>query len=376
MQLPVRTLAQYVQDMSVVVQATAARTVDVSIGSVVRALLEANAAIAVWLQWLVSQMLLASRASTCTGTDLDSWMADFGMVRLNATRARGQVRFSRHTALSAAVIPPGVQVSTADGGAQFEVLADSSHIAWDADLAAYLLPSGQSDVVLPVQAGVDGVGGNVQAGTITALASAVAGIDTVDNPSPMTGGVEAETDEIFRSRFRTYINSRSRSTRDAVAFAVASVRQGLFFVIHENIDPSGAARPGHFVVTIDDGTGAPESTLLDTVRSAVDVVRPVGSTFSVLAPSVVTVTIEVEVVAEDLSLLQRQELRNAVTDALARHVAGLDIGQVLSLTRIAQTVYAVSSDISNVRNVRIDGQATDLIPAPRESIRPGFIAVV
>lgn len=365
MQLPVRTLSQYVQDMSVVLQANAARAVDVSIGSVVRALLEANAAIAVWLQWLVSQMLLASRAATSGGADLDSWMADFGLARLAATVAAGQVRFARYTPQSAALIPPGAQVGTADGSVQFEVVADVAHPAWDPDLGLYVLAAGQAEIVLPVQARAAGLGGNVQAGSIVTLASSIAGVDMVGNTHAMTGGLEAEADATFRARFRTYINSRSRSTRDAVAFAVASVRQGMFFAIHENIDAAGGTRPGHFVVTIDDGTGAPPSTLVDTVRLAVDAIRPVGSTFSVLPPHVVTADVELELDTDDLGLMQRQELRNAVSAAVARYVTGLDIGQVLSATRIAQVAYATSPDVLNVRNIRINGAAADLVPGAR-----------
>ena len=115
MQLNLKSFSQVVQDMGAALQGSASALVDVSVGSVVRAIFEANAGIALWIQWLVLQVLSMTRASTSVGADLDTWMADFGLVRLPATPASGTATFSRYALGLPALVPVGTQLKTADG---------------------------------------------------------------------------------------------------------------------------------------------------------------------------------------------------------------------------------------------------------------------
>src|ERR1700744_1812451 len=95
MNLNLKGFAQLIQDMSSALQSSATALVDVSVGSVVRAIFEANASVVLWLQWLILQVLQMTRASTSSGPDLDSWMLDFGQTRLPAVPSTGIVTFSR-----------------------------------------------------------------------------------------------------------------------------------------------------------------------------------------------------------------------------------------------------------------------------------------
>ena len=135
----------------------------------------------------------------------------------------------------------------------------------------------------------------MQANTITLLASALPGIDSVNNASAFQNGLDAESDDAFRSRFRNFIASRSRATPIAVGYAISSIQQGLNYTIQENIDPSGQSLMGSFVVTVDDGSGSPSTALLATVQAAIDAVRPVGSIFSVQPPTVLTVDVSLTI---------------------------------------------------------------------------------
>ena len=89
MKLNLKGFSQLVQDMGAALQSSASTLVDVSVGSVVRAIFEANASVALWMQWLVLQVLQTTRASTSQGLDLDSWMLDFGQTRLASVPATG-----------------------------------------------------------------------------------------------------------------------------------------------------------------------------------------------------------------------------------------------------------------------------------------------
>src|ERR1700709_2601151 len=95
MKLSLRGFGQLIEDMSAALQSSATALVDVSVGSVVRAIFEANASVVLWLQWLILQVLQITRASTSAGADLDSWMADFGLSRRPAAASTGKFPFSR-----------------------------------------------------------------------------------------------------------------------------------------------------------------------------------------------------------------------------------------------------------------------------------------
>src|SRR3954468_22547782 len=115
MQLSLRTFNTLVQDMAAAVQAGAAQLLDLTSGSTLRAVIEADASVALWMQWLILQVLRTTRAATSTDVDLDSWMADYSLTRLPPVPATGVVTFSRFTPSIAAFVPVGTLVRTADG---------------------------------------------------------------------------------------------------------------------------------------------------------------------------------------------------------------------------------------------------------------------
>src|SRR3954464_6620280 len=195
MQLSLRTFNTLVQDMAAAVQASAAQLLDLTVGSTLRAVLEANASVCLWMQWLILQVLRTTRAATSTGADLDSWMADLSLTRLPAASATGIVTFSRITPTLAALVPAGALVRTADGTQTFSVLADTTHPGWAGASNGYVIASGLASLDLPVTALVPGNTGNVQADAISLLASAVPGIDSVSNASAFLNGLDAESDD-------------------------------------------------------------------------------------------------------------------------------------------------------------------------------------
>ena len=297
MQLALQDFTTLVRTMSAGVQGSARVLLDLTTGSVMRAILEANASVALWLQWLIVQVLTATRAATSVGADLDSWVGDFGLARLPGQPATTTLTFSRITPGLPASIPVGAQVKTADTTVTFAVLADPTNAAYSAATASFAVPASASAMTVTAQATVDGIIGNVQSGAISLLATAMPGIDAVTNPNTAAGGMDAEPDAALRTRFANFIDSRSRATPAAIAFTIQSLQQGLTYVLAENADPSGAARPGFFTVTVDDGSGAPPATLVAVVAAALDGVRPVGTQFAVQPPTVLRANITLTIAA-------------------------------------------------------------------------------
>ena len=227
MQLQLQSFTTLVQNMAAAVQSAATQLLDLTVGSTLRAILEANASIGLWMQWLILRVLQATRAATSDGADLDSWMADFSVSRLPALAASGTVTMSRFTPTAAAFIPTGALVRTADGMQTFAIVPATQHPEFNSMKDGYTLLAGVATLDVPVQATVPGVSGNVLAASISQLATAVPGIDSVTNAQRLQGGVDTETDSAFRARFTTFIDSRSRATPLAVGYAIANIQQDL-----------------------------------------------------------------------------------------------------------------------------------------------------
>ena len=113
MELSLRSFSTLVQDMCASAQGACADLLDVSVGSVTRALLESSASVALWLQYLILQVLTMTRLATSVGSDVDSWVGDFGLARLPGTMAVGSVTLTCLAPQSqSAVVPVGCMVRT------------------------------------------------------------------------------------------------------------------------------------------------------------------------------------------------------------------------------------------------------------------------
>ena len=373
MQLLLRNFSTLVEQTAAAVQGSAAQLLDFTTGSVLRALLEANASLGLWLQWLILLVLQTTRLATSSGLDVDSFGADFGMARLTAIAAQGSVTFSRYTPTMTTLIPVGTTITTSDSTTQFSVVTDTNNAAWSASQNGYLLGVGVASISVPVTATVPGSAGNVLPGTISLVTSALPGVDTVTNALALTIGLDAETDAAFRLRFQSFINSRTRATLQAVNYATTSIKQGVNCTVQENTDGNGDYTPGKFLVTVDDGSGFPPASLLSSIQTAVNLVRPVGSIFAVNAPTIMLADISLA-----LSIAQGSDSGiaiSAVNSAVTSFVNNLPVGGSLAYTRLAQLAYGASSAVNNVTGLTLQGGTADLEAAPAMVIKVGSLAI-
>lgn len=375
MQLSIRSFSEYVQDMGAALHAGSRYVLDLSVGSVLRSLLEAQASAVMWLQVLIADALEASRAGTARGGDLDTWMADFSLTRLPSVKAVGTVTLSRTSTLGDVSVPVGARVRTTATGSTFLIVADSNHARWHSDSTSYVLQTGENAVTVPIVAEKEGTSGNVLAGAIALLSSSIAGIDTVINDQPTTGGLDSESDAALRRRFADYLKSRSRATIDAVGFAIQSVRQGLLFRIYDGVDLIGQPRPGHFIIVVDDGSRSPTEQMIAAVARAVDEVRPVGSTFSVVPPTTHHCDVTCSITLPEMDNGTAMQIRTAAVQAVRGYLLQLGIGDMVPITRIAQVIYSSDSRITNVSNLLINGSNSDVSPSRLGAIVPRFVAV-
>jgi uncharacterized phage protein gp47/JayE len=300
-------------------------------------------------------------------------MLDFGQTRLPAVPSTGIVTFSRFVDTLSANIPIGTTIKTTDGSLSFSVTEDQTLSVWQPGASAYVLPSGISSADLPVTCTTAGSLGNVLADTITVISASLPGIDQVINANPLSNGTNAEGDPAFRSRFQSYLASRSRATLAAVRNAIANVQQGLDFAIEENTAPNGAAQVGSFLIIVDDGTGYPSSGLLSNVATAVDQVRPIGTTFAVVPPQVLVVNVSLTAILTSAATasLSAPSIQNYV----AIYLNSLPIGRGASVTRVAQNAYLAGAGIENITGIQLNGSSSDIAVSIGTVIKAGQVVV-
>jgi uncharacterized phage protein gp47/JayE len=240
-------------------------------------------------------------------------------------------------------------------------------------LGGYAMMAGEAEVDAPVRALVPGSQGNVQAGAVTLVAAALAGVDTVTNPAEFSGGLDAEEDSALRARFTGFMASLARATPAAIGFGIDSVQQGLRHVVRENVLPDGTPRLGSFVVVVDDGTGAPSSSLLAAVSSAVERMRPVGASYAVLAPTVTTADISLAVTVA--AGFDAGTVKGAVAAALRSYVDAMGLGQSLAWSRLVQVAYDASPAVENVGALLVNGATADVAVAAGCLVKAGEVVV-
>ena len=373
MALNTKTFSTLVSDQVTAMQAKAAGLVDLAIGSILRALAESNAGVAMWLQQLIVNLLVTTRAATCSGDDLDSWMADFSFTRLSAVQATGQVTFSRFTATNQALIPVGAQVTTTDGTQIYSVVVNTTSAAYSASLAGYVIAAGVSSLTVPVQANTAGTAGNAQAGTITVISGSIQYIDTVTNSTTFVNGEDAEADADFRARFVLWIASLSKATKAAIGYALSSMQSGVTYTLTENYAYNGTAQPGYFYAVVDDGSGAPSSTFISQAYAAIEAVRGFTVTFGVFPPSVLTANVTLVITTDSTG--NHATIVALVQAAIQEYIASLSLGQLLAYTQLAKVAYSASPLVTNVTSLTLNSGTADLAASAKQVIRAGTISV-
>lgn len=379
-----RTFGQLVQGQAAAIQARAAGLVDVTIGSICRAVIEATASVALWLQANIMALLATTRLSTSTGDDVDTWIADWGaapqpgdptlFARLPAQAATGQVTFSRFASTGSALVPVGATVSSADGTRVYTVTLDPTVPGFAVSLSGYLMNPNQNAITVPVACTTAGAGGNAAIGGINTITTAIPGVDLVTNAAAFINGADAETDDAVKLRFRNYVQALRRGTPEALAFAVTQLRRGVTAIVVENQEQSGAVRKGFVYLVVDDGTGRPSVDLLASARAAVMDAHAAGVEFAVYPPQVIPCDVRLTVTAAagaDRALVQA-----TVKDAVTNYLNGLAGGSPVLFSRLYQVAYDCSPDVQEVTALSLNNLTIDIPITINQVAKAGSITVL
>ena len=145
--------------------------------------------------------------NTKAGIELEQLVGIFGFGRLEGRRATGVVRMEVSTAATQNIeVQRGTQFWVPNGALDGGPL-------YFASTQPVVLAAGVYSVDIPVECTVPGTIGNVPPGSIVALSGNL-GATSVTNLVSMTGGIDTESDEQLRGRFRATLLRNIAGTAD------------------------------------------------------------------------------------------------------------------------------------------------------------------
>lgn len=374
MSLPLRSFSTLVQTAMVTAQASSGGKLALTIGTPGRALIESVSALGLWLQYILIQILCRTRLATSVGADCDSFVGDFGMVRLPGVRARGTVTMTCFSyADISAVVRPGVLVRTASA-ITFQVIVDDTHRQWSPETGGYVRPAGTVSLTLPVEALLEGVQGNVPQGAISLMGTSVAGIDIVTNPQAFSNGADQETDAQLRERFPLWLAAKASASRSAIENAVADVQNNLSYAVFDGEAADGTTRAGYFTVVVDDKSERVPEQVLRRVYSQVENCKALGIGFAVQRPVILTLAVSMTV--HIAGTADAAQVRSAIEQAVINDIRSARIGGQYAFSRLAYLAYAAAADsVLTVRQVSLNGAQDDIPGLASQSLLPGTISV-
>lgn len=213
-----------------------------------------------------------------------------GVFRRPAISATGTVIFMGQPGT---VIPAGFVVLT-------EAAGPSPAIEFQTKERAQIGEDGT--VTVTAECLEPGTVGNVTANTITLLSEPIAGVTSVINPEPFSGGTEAEDDESFRERIlAAYDEPLSGAKKDYIRWAKEVPGVGAVYVI-----PLWDG-PGTVKVLITDSNDQPANQeLIDAVQAHIAPdgnlgggLAPIGADVTVDAPEVFVIDIAFSLFLKD-----------------------------------------------------------------------------
>lgn len=273
------------------------------------------------LDFVRRQMFL----STATGEYLDLHGADRGLRRLEAVRASGQVRFRVfEPAVTDILIPKGTIVATLG--------PDSVRFETDEDAT---LSEGGYTVTVPCTAEEGGISGNVAAGKITIMVTAVLGIDNVINLSAFTGGYDAESDDAFRRRIEDTLISLSNGTNAAYYRKLAMSVDGVRSV---NVCPR-VRGVGTVDIYIKSSNPVTPISLVNKVRAVIEAERELAVDIDVEAAQRVPVILGIEVVLKDG--YEFNSVSEAIRSAVREYVNSTEVGESIGSKFLTKVILGV-----------------------------------
>jgi len=299
---------------------------DLNVGSVVRTLVEAASR---ELALLYAQLDLAYESAfleTATGSSLDRVVALLGYQRYRAGRPVGAVTFRRRPgSVGNVTIPAGTPITDAADKIRYETVERHDMLAGESAAQVRVRGAAASTPV-------------VEAGVLTVIQRAVAGLDSVVNERPTTRGSEDESDEELRARARDALIAASKGTVPALRHGLLQMPEVRDVQVVEM--PNGVPGEVRLVVSLAEPT--PGGGLPPSVLERVEALRPAGIRVLVDGAGSAALAAKVDLVlaGSHLPPAEVEKVHRAVSERLAAEVRKKGVGEKIRLRPLVSALLA------------------------------------
>ncbi|TEB09295.1 baseplate J/gp47 family protein [Pelotomaculum propionicicum] len=355
---------QILSDMMADLSAKGTKLTDLNPGSVIRTLLEVNAAKLEESHYLAEQIINLFFASTTFGKYLDRRAAEKGVKRELGTAATGIVTATRSTpAPFGQFIPKDTTFETEDRTVQIITTADAN------------LDQGATSVNLHVKAVNVGKAGNLQAGTVLKqVGVAVSLIEAVTVAEPgLKDGTDPETDDDLRNKYLAVMRSpgTSGNKADYVKWALEVAGVGGVYV-----DPLWSGRGTVKVSLLGTDKTPAAQAIVDAVQAYIDPnpglgegKAPIGATVTCVAAPAVSIDIAATVVLDGSKTLV--EVQAAFAAAVVEHLKTIAYSKdtTVRYSRM-ESLLLDTQGVTDYSNVLVNGGAANIvIPAGSVAVK-------
>ncbi len=324
-----------------------------------------------YLQGSIYQLVAISRASTATGADLDSWLADFDFDRPEGTAATvvEQVTIAIPAGQTSVIIPSGTIWVTP---AITVTPATSPQVFMAETTAAYAFTAnGTYNITLtataPVTAGGQtgyGIYNSIPPTSFTTMLQPIAGVSSSTNLASPAFGSNNASDAQARADFVQYITSLSQSTLAALIAAVEDSGAGWIYQETFNLlsyaTAPGYVQPGQVIgVFIGPGSGQypgsnPDNPAMDNALAALQADVAFGITpieyyatdYAVTAIGFISTYSQSALNAAGLTVATLEGLMTSVLQGFFSS-SGDSLGVAVYFSQIARALLNISVTTSN-----------------------------
>lgn len=279
-------------------------------------------------------------SSTAEGEYLERRASEFGIYRKPAVKATGTVTFT-----GTAEVPEGALLQTEDG-------------------VVYVTTEKSVSFHAPVEAAVAGKSGNAKAGLELSFVSPVKGVFSQCVADEISGGVDAETDEVLRERllFRQQQPPMAGTKSDYVSWALAvpGVTRAWCY-------PMELGQGTVTVRFVTDGltdSGIPTEEKIKEVKAYISEEMPVTTILTVVAPIPKPLNLTVDVLPDTPEIQDKVKL--AIQTVIYRDA--IPSGGIL-LTELDRAI----GGLSEIKSFRIVSPTDDVSCSTGELFVPGKI---
>ncbi|BFH65077.1 baseplate J/gp47 family protein [Paenibacillus azoreducens] len=297
---------------------------------------------AIWAQELLRRGFASTAASDddkFRSAELDLRTAEHGIARRAAVASSGRVVF---TGKPGTKVPAGTFIAT-----PADEISGEASIEFETTAAVILDDSGAGSAA--IRAVTPGKNGNVPAGVIQVMSSAISGIASVTNPEPTRSGADTESDQSLLERFYAKVRSQGTSGNKAQYMQWANEIAGVGGV---EVVPlwKGPGTVALYLLDTDKHAASPE--IVTAVQKHVDPtqdgqgegVAPAGPIVTVLPAEEVKINISVKVQRTKEKPSTLDEIRKLIEEGVTVYLKQIAFNRKDPLVRYTR-IAAVLLDI-------------------------------